>query len=316
MKIIDSTLLILALVRHLCVKMEPIYRQPFIGTSRYASIAAHKGNELGRKDDLESLIYILLYFIIGNLPWQNMKQIPGDQKVLQVGELKQKLTLELFKNLPEELKKIYEYLRKLTYATEPDYKSIVKLFQQAAKNGKIVIDSMYDWDIQNTAQTEMFSRYGTIQFDDNFLIDQYLSNQQINVKQHHINPNKRKTFCPSLIKQTFNENIIQMVKDSSRQSNGSNSAMGNIEEMYQLSKDEISEDSQQIIPEEGQQDLSLRVKTLPDYLKKPKIKQRQNQTLVFDDDWVIDSGTHLVDNYKKLQSLSNQMTAVFHHKQK
>ncbi|CAD8146052.1 unnamed protein product [Paramecium pentaurelia] len=290
-------------------------RQPFIGTSRYASIAAHKGNELGRKDDLESLIYILLYFYYGNLPWQNIKHVPSDQKIIQVGEIKQKQTLELFNNLPEELKKIYEYLRKLTYVTEPDYKSIIKLFQQAAKNSKIKIDSIYDWDIQNTAQTEMFSRYGTIQFDDNYEIDQYQSNQQINIKQHHINPNKRKTFCPSLIKQTFNQDLIQIVKDKGKKSNGS-SAMENIDEIYQLSKDEISEDTQQIIPEECQQNQGLRVRTLPDYLKKPKIKQKPTQTLVFDDDWVIDSGTHLVDNYKKLQSLSNQMTTIFHHKQK
>ncbi|CAD8137898.1 unnamed protein product [Paramecium pentaurelia] len=290
-------------------------RQPFIGTSRYASIAAHKGNELGRKDDLESLIYILLYFYFGKLPWQNIKQIPSDQKIQKVGEIKQKQTADLFKNLPEELKKIYDYLRKLTYATEPDYKSIVKLFQQAARNGKITIDSIYDWDIQNTAQTEIYSRYGTIQFDDNFQIDKYPSNQQINIKQNHINPNKRKTFCPSLIKQSFNQNLFSFGKEQSGQSNGS-SPLGNINSINQLSRDEISEDTEYIIPEEFQQNQGLRVRTLPDYLKKPKIKQRPTQTLVFDDDWVMDSDSHLVDNYKKLQSLSNQITTIFQNKQK
>jgi hypothetical protein len=43
--------------------------KPFIGTTRYASIAAHKGYELGRKDDIESLIYVLLFFLRGILPW-------------------------------------------------------------------------------------------------------------------------------------------------------------------------------------------------------------------------------------------------------
>ena len=39
--------------------------KPFIGTTRYASVAAHKGYELGRKDDIESLIYVMLYLLRG-----------------------------------------------------------------------------------------------------------------------------------------------------------------------------------------------------------------------------------------------------------
>ena len=43
--------------------------KPFIGTTRYASIAAHLGHELSRKDDLESVIYVLLFLYKGSLPW-------------------------------------------------------------------------------------------------------------------------------------------------------------------------------------------------------------------------------------------------------
>ncbi|CAK78712.1 unnamed protein product (macronuclear) [Paramecium tetraurelia] len=287
-------------------------RQPFIGTSRYASIAAHKGNELGRKDDLESLIYILLYFYLGKLPWQNIKHVPSDQKIQKVGDIKQKQTTDLFRNLPEELRKTYEYLRKLTYVTQPDYKSIIILFQQAAKNAKITIDSIYDWDIQNTAQTEIYSHYGTIQFDDSVQIDKYQSNQLINIKQQNNNQNKRKTVCPSLIKETNNQNLYQFGRDQSGQS----SPMVNLHGINQLSRDEISEDTEYIIPEELQQNQNLRVRTLPDYLKKPKMKQNPIQTLIFDEDWLMDSDNHLMDNYKKLQSLSNQITTIFHNKQK
>lgn len=62
----------------------------FIGTTRYASIAAHKGYEISRKDDLESMIYILLYFVKGyllmiykqprQLPWQNMQNVTDEER--------------------------------------------------------------------------------------------------------------------------------------------------------------------------------------------------------------------------------------------
>lgn len=44
-----------------------------VGTLGYMSVDAHLGKLLGRKDDLESLIYTILYFITGTLPWMNMK---------------------------------------------------------------------------------------------------------------------------------------------------------------------------------------------------------------------------------------------------
>ena len=61
----------------------------FIGTSRYASISAHFGLELSRKDDLESLSYILAYFLRGSLPWQNIQGIDDDdERIKFVGEMK------------------------------------------------------------------------------------------------------------------------------------------------------------------------------------------------------------------------------------
>jgi serine/threonine protein kinase len=51
--------------RHISFKED----KPFIGTTRYASIAAHIGHELGRKDDLESLAYVMIFLLKGILPW-------------------------------------------------------------------------------------------------------------------------------------------------------------------------------------------------------------------------------------------------------
>ncbi|CAD8185707.1 unnamed protein product [Paramecium pentaurelia] len=121
----------------------------FIGTTRYASIAAHKGFELSRKDDIESLIYVLLYFMKGQLPWQNMQNVSDEERTVKVGEMKMSIDLrELFKDVPIEFALILEYLKQLQYLSEPNYDFVVQQFEKAAENLGIQLDYSYDWDQQ------------------------------------------------------------------------------------------------------------------------------------------------------------------------
>ena len=65
-----------------------------IGTARYASINAHIGKELSRRDDLESIAYTLIYFCKGKLPWQEVKGGTRKEKYACIKEIKCNTTVE------------------------------------------------------------------------------------------------------------------------------------------------------------------------------------------------------------------------------
>ena len=99
---------------------------PLIGTTRFASINAHLGIELSCRDDIESLAYLLIYFMHGSLPWQNDQ---GNKKELLVQRKKQNMPVDVIcKGLPEEFGHLLKYARALKFSERPDYDYLRKLF--------------------------------------------------------------------------------------------------------------------------------------------------------------------------------------------
>ncbi|KAJ3606311.1 hypothetical protein NHX12_025832, partial [Muraenolepis orangiensis] len=113
----------------------------FRGTVRYASVNAHKNKEMGRHDDLWSLFYMLVEFMVGQLPWRKVK----DKE--QVGNLKETYDHHLMlKHLPSEFSVFLEHVLTLDYFTKPDYQLLMSVFENAMKSHNVLENDPYDWE--------------------------------------------------------------------------------------------------------------------------------------------------------------------------
>ncbi|KAL4429334.1 hypothetical protein ABPG74_002320 [Tetrahymena malaccensis] len=125
-----------------------IEKKGMIGTARYASINAHLGHEQSRRDDLEALGYVLLYFAKGKLPWQNIYADTKDEKYEKIKAMKQQYTLEqLCENLPNEFVQYFQHVKTLEFEEAPNYTMLKKLFAKMATDKKIENQvNTLDWE--------------------------------------------------------------------------------------------------------------------------------------------------------------------------
>eukprot|EP01102_Stenamoeba_stenopodia_P002062 TRINITY_DN1182_c0_g2_i1.p1 TRINITY_DN1182_c0_g2~~TRINITY_DN1182_c0_g2_i1.p1 ORF type:complete len:408 (-),score=60.55 TRINITY_DN1182_c0_g2_i1:203-1426(-) len=127
-----------------------VYREhkSLTGTARYASIYTHLGVEQSRRDDLESLGYVIMYFLRGTLPWQGLKANNKKQKYDRISEKKLATPVEvLCKGYPAEFATYLNYARSLRFADKPDYAYLRKLFRDLAIREGYQFDCVYDWAI-------------------------------------------------------------------------------------------------------------------------------------------------------------------------
>ncbi|KAA3672654.1 casein kinase 1, alpha [Paragonimus westermani] len=117
------------------------------GTARYCSINAHAGYEQSRRDDLESLGYVFLYFIRGSLPWQGLQADSKREKFRKIYKTKLSTRTEtLCQGLPEEFAKYLNYCRNLAFEEEPKYKYLRSLFWRIMEKKSYKYDCQFDWN--------------------------------------------------------------------------------------------------------------------------------------------------------------------------
>ena len=125
------------------------------GTARYASVNTHIGVEQARRDDLESIGYILLYFLKGVLPWQGLAGKNKDDKYDKIREKKCQTTVEqLTKGSPEEFSKYINYCRGLQFEEKPDYNFLRSLFKAIMTRVGYDYDGQFDWILKKEGRQD------------------------------------------------------------------------------------------------------------------------------------------------------------------
>lgn len=116
------------------------------GTARYASVNVHQGFTPSRRDDLESIGYVMLYLLNGRLPWQSIKCSDKEERYKLIGENKLNTNFwECFSESPDEFIVYLNYCRRLEFDEDPDYEYLRNILVNLYKHQGYTVDQEYDW---------------------------------------------------------------------------------------------------------------------------------------------------------------------------
>lgn len=124
----------------------------FVGTPRYASINTHMGIRQSRRDDLQSIAYVLIYFLKSELPWQGIKAKTKSERKEKIKNKKITTNLdELCNDIPKEFGDFFNYTKQLKFEEKPDYEFIIRLLNSVKERYNFTFNPKYikwDWNEQ------------------------------------------------------------------------------------------------------------------------------------------------------------------------
>ena len=120
-----------------------------IETTSFAPINSHLGLELRRRDDMESLTYMLFYFLWGFLPWQGFRFA---EDVLR--SKRGIITLDLFHKLPPEFCMFFEHCCSLSFDGKPNYNHFRCLFDDLLVKERFQSDVTFNWNVTGSPSHE------------------------------------------------------------------------------------------------------------------------------------------------------------------
>lgn len=118
------------------------------GTARYASLNTHLGIEQSRRDDLESIGNVIMYFLRGSLPWQGLQAKTRREKYNKIRAKKCSVSSEeLCEGFPDEFVAYFKYCRQLEFVGDPNYDYLRKLFKDLYIRKGFPLDNLFDWSV-------------------------------------------------------------------------------------------------------------------------------------------------------------------------
>uniref|UniRef100_A0A182LZ08 non-specific serine/threonine protein kinase n=1 Tax=Anopheles culicifacies TaxID=139723 RepID=A0A182LZ08_9DIPT len=205
------------------------------GTARYMSINTHMGKEQSRRDDLEALGHMFMYFLRGSLPWQGLKADTLKERYQKIGDTKRATPIDvLCDGHPEEFAKYLRYVRRLDFFETPDYDHLRRLFQDLFYFKGYVDDGEFDWTGKTMVRSmSILGAYGLLircrQYengDDGAPSNFHVLRQLRNAPPSHIVKTKSAKSTPVGSLQTGHEVVVSPNRERHTPANKTNSKGG------------------------------------------------------------------------------------------